>query len=65
MSDKSDKVYASKASKGFSKHLSHNAQIALGFLVVVFSITPAIFFTCSLIILNPACALASKMNLKG
>ncbi len=48
MSGKSDKVYASKASKGFSKHLDHNAQIALGFLVVVFSITPAIFFSCSL-----------------
>ena len=41
-------AFASKASKGFSKHLSPNAQLALGFFVVFMSITPAIFFSVTL-----------------
>lgn len=44
----SDKTYASKASKGFSKHIGPNTQILLGVIVVIFSITPAIFFSLTL-----------------
>lgn len=41
-------AFASKASKGFSKHLSPTAQLVLGFMVVFMSITPAIFFSVTL-----------------
>ena len=44
----SDKIYSSKASKGFAKYIGPNTQIALGVLVVIFSVTPAIFFSVSL-----------------
>jgi hypothetical protein len=43
-------VYTSKASKGFSKHISPELQLCLGFGVVLMSITPAIFFTITLIL---------------
>ena len=44
----SESIYSSKASKGFAKYIGPNTQIALGVLVVIFSVTPAIFFSVSL-----------------